>query len=289
MKNGCPDGLYYLGYSYEKGKDGMQQNIQTAISYYERAGAKKHAGALDRLGWLYRTGKAGHPDIQKSFKFYQMAAALGHKDALGNLAVFYSHGYVVHQDLNEAEKYLKQAVKKGNVWAEGELGAMYVRGGPGFPAQPEEGVKLLQRVSATKSIDACDAQDQLGQLYETGDLVERDKNKALDLFQKAAANGSLTAKEHWAMLLLMGKPSKDDEKRRQNCWNNLLLEIVCLPNTIWGSCTREARVLIRIWVERNSGLSVPLMRTTLMQCASWNSWIKRSKIDQPIHQRLMTS
>jgi tetratricopeptide (TPR) repeat protein len=60
------------GWAYEKGQDYGQ-----ARSWYEKAAAAGHAGAMTHLGWLYEMGQGVTQDYGQAWSWYERGAAAG--------------------------------------------------------------------------------------------------------------------------------------------------------------------------------------------------------------------
>ena len=77
------DAYYMLGYCYELGKCGLQQNYKSARENYEKArnGIEHSADALYRLGLLYENGQGGPKDVKKAIGLFQDATGKGQQAA----------------------------------------------------------------------------------------------------------------------------------------------------------------------------------------------------------------
>ena len=109
---GNTEAQYALARMYEKGV-GVEQNIQEAITWYERAGEQGHSKALYRLGYYFLLGKGVEKNLDKAFNYMQQAAQLGYGRAQYYLAGMYRKGMGVAVDLEQARLYYKLALAAG--------------------------------------------------------------------------------------------------------------------------------------------------------------------------------
>lgn len=71
---------YQLGLMLADGVGGPRDDVG-ARALFERASARDHAGALERMGEFARTGRGGPRDSAAAKTYYEKAAALGNEDA----------------------------------------------------------------------------------------------------------------------------------------------------------------------------------------------------------------
>lgn len=105
---GDPHYQYSLGLYYEQGNNGMNQDIEQAIHWYQAAAAQKYLPAYVRLGTLYEFGKGLSRDKNMAVAYYE-AAALANMDDFRN---------------NEYYPYIKMEI----IFAQQQLGRLYATG-----------------------------------------------------------------------------------------------------------------------------------------------------------------
>ena len=96
---------------------------------------RKHAMAQNNLGNLYRDGNGVRQDFNKALEWYEKAAARNNEYALYNLGMMYEFGEGVYPDLSKAREYYGKAAAKGNEDAKEALASM--DGSQSAPEQPK--------------------------------------------------------------------------------------------------------------------------------------------------------
>ena len=96
-----------LGCRYEFGK-GVEENIDKALEYYEKAASKGCTLAMFNAGLKY-LGREGY--TEKGIEYLTKAAELGYPDACAELAIAYYNGDVVEKDIALSMYYLNQGRK----------------------------------------------------------------------------------------------------------------------------------------------------------------------------------
>ena len=127
-KNGHSKAKYYLGiatmYGYPSSKAGTYTE---AWRYFQEAGKKDDADALNELGILYMHALTVPRDDKKAVECFHKAAEMGHPHAQNNLGIMYSEGWGVDQSATKAGDLFRKARKNGNKDAGINLGVMYLR------------------------------------------------------------------------------------------------------------------------------------------------------------------
>lgn len=81
----------YLGHIYEEG-EGIEPDIQTALSWFYCAAKQGNAPAQWKLGKMYGNGIGVAADPEASFNWYQLAAEQGFSDAYVSLGRAFETG-----------------------------------------------------------------------------------------------------------------------------------------------------------------------------------------------------
>lgn len=190
---GVLDGVYYLGYVYEKGL-GTKRRPQKAFKLYEEA-AFSDSNALEdqypikasmtRLGILYMKGLGTEKDYDAAIEWFERAAEGGSAMAAYYLGIIYEMGYGVSVDYNRSLSWLESAAQQDYAPAYNEIGCMYFNG-YGVDVNYEEAV-YYQKLAAALGYEK--AQVNLGYLYENGYGVTRDLSMALLYYRMAMDAG----------------------------------------------------------------------------------------------------
>lgn len=159
---GNADAQMHLGVWYDFGDYGFSRNYEMARYWYRRAAEGGDRSAMTNLAYMYAHGNGVPVDGETAVAWYERAAALGCRKAMGNLAYLYLAGIFVEKDAAKAVRLYEEAVK-----------------------------------------DEADSECYLYDLatcYESGEGVSQDVGRALALYAKAAALGSVLAKKALARL-----------------------------------------------------------------------------------------
>ncbi len=201
-EQGHTNAQYRLGVMHNKGR-GVKRNIPKSIELYRKAAEKNHIDAIYNLAWIYWHGDGISKDHTESAKWAKKAADLGDAEGMHNIGMQYYYGDGIPVDLKKAEHYLRKAVEH-DVWEAfkllwqlylknsellhdetvqwyrktadgGNSEAQYYMGLIAYkdkrPGSDTEMIKWLKRAALQGH---GDAQELLGQLYFSGEVVEKD-------------------------------------------------------------------------------------------------------------------
>lgn len=163
---------YMLGNIYQRG-EGVLKDDSTAVKWYRKAAEQGNHEAQYMLGNNYQRGKGVIKDDSTAALWYLKAADQGNREAQYSLGGCYFEGRGVPQDYDEAAKWYQKAADQGNEYA-----GKYV--------------DAIKTIKAAKQGDAY-AQCKLGGLYLAGDVMEQNKNEAVNWYRKAAVQGNENA------------------------------------------------------------------------------------------------
>lgn len=118
----------YLGLCYQWGR-GVETDLQKAAFYNEKAAKAGVPMAMYDTGLNYERGQGVHQDIQRALSWLEKAAEGEHADACLELGNIYWYGlYGVEQDLNKSFKYYQQGAELGELRSKTGLAEFYIEG-----------------------------------------------------------------------------------------------------------------------------------------------------------------
>ena len=126
-EQGDAQAQYELAMMYEKGK-GVEQNIDEALKWFNKAAGNGHVGSMIDLGWFYQNGQYVEKDVDKAIEWYEKAAEQGNPQAQHNLAFLYDEGIGVSENNEKAALWYQEAVARGHGVAQLNLGILYLNG-----------------------------------------------------------------------------------------------------------------------------------------------------------------
>jgi eukaryotic-like serine/threonine-protein kinase len=155
-----PDAQFRLGYIYEKGL-GTEKDVQRAVKYYRNAAAHDYPDAENVLGSLYATGADGVPqDNDEALVWFQKAAAQGLAKAQKNLGDMYYFGRGQDKDYKQAMFWYAKAADQKFADAQFRLGYMNEKG-LGTDPNDQAATEFYQKAVRNGSVEAQRALDRL--------------------------------------------------------------------------------------------------------------------------------
>ena len=125
-------------------------------------------------------------DRKRAFALVDDGTMIGCRDCKGVLANCYRLGFGCPKDLARSFELAKSSAGAGSKFGLWTLGKLYQLGEGGAEKNAEEALKCFN-LSEAKNFS--DAQNTLGLLYQSGDIVKENKLNALRMFELAAAQG----------------------------------------------------------------------------------------------------
>jgi Zn-dependent protease with chaperone function len=179
--------LYLLGGLAESGR-GQPVDANAAADLYAKAAAKGFAAAIASLGQMSLTGRGRVRDMSEGLRLHRIAASRGYEPSLGVLSLAYAEGLGVARDDGVARAFAEQASSEVPL-AKAVLGVL-MRDGRAIEADPTRGLALLADAAESNPW----ARYQLGLSYERGLGTGPDREKAIEMYERAAAGGFAAAK-----------------------------------------------------------------------------------------------
>lgn len=180
-ENGNKDALYGIGYLYSEG-NGVIKNNEEAVKWYKRAiDEGNDVSAMNNLAVMYDNGEGVEKDKEKAFELYQKAANLGNSLAMNNVSWDYQTGEGTEKDMQKALEWATKSAEAGNYRGMNHLADIYYEGTGGIPRDYDKAFYWYK-----KSADDGNtyAEYKVGECYEYGRGVEKDKNTALQWYRK---------------------------------------------------------------------------------------------------------
>ena len=165
--------------------DGIMPSPCAALYWYRRAARHGHAGALIRLGDIYRSGRGLPKDAVHAVRLFRSAAMRGSRRGQFAMGVCCERGEGLPMDGAEAVEWYGQAAQNGYAPAQNNLGGCYEYG-IGVEEDILSAVDWYTKASAEGEPNAtC----RLGLCYESGRGVVQSPEKAFRLYENAAKHG----------------------------------------------------------------------------------------------------
>ncbi|EPE09437.1 protoplast regeneration and killer toxin resistance [Ophiostoma piceae UAMH 11346] len=195
-KHGHAESAYRTALSYEFGW-GCRKDPAKAVQYLRTAAAKRHPGAMTRLGKACLSGDLGEKRYREGIKWLKLATESA--DAIYNAAPYqlgclYETGYGddIFQDESYAAELFTQAAELGNADANFRMGDAYEHGRLNCPRDPALSVHFYtgaaERGHAAAMMGLC-------AWYMVGaePLLEKDEEEAYEWARRSADLGHVKA------------------------------------------------------------------------------------------------
>ena len=204
-----------VGNQYEEGKMMLERGDDAnAVAHLRQAAEGGNADAINLLGECYMSGRGVEIDSEKGVEYFRQAAELGCARAQANLGVCYLDGIGIESDGKLAILWCKRAAEEGLDKAMLNLALAYYRG-VGVEHSEEECFRWLIRAAEKGDpeiqlrvalclkqlgydeqyatwLEASAASGCPGAIFEQGERylegrgVEKNTEKAMELYQQAA-------------------------------------------------------------------------------------------------------
>jgi len=228
-----------LADKYEHGL-GVAQDFDMALSLYRNAAEKNVIAAWYSLAGMYADGRGVARDVEQAVRWMKLAAEHDFLDAKARLramvldsnAALRSQGaaalldasrldagtlyelagriytHEIAESLPVAFLLYLQAANKGHADAQLQVAFRYRRGF-GVEMDVPQAIRWYQRAMASGSPYAG---EDMGEIFEYGELVPKDLRRAAELYAKAIEAGSLTARDRLEALQRSGVATPDPGK-----------------------------------------------------------------------------
>ena len=130
----------WLGFNADVGVwrgEGVPEDKQKAISFYQASASQGYGLALYKLGQIYFSGYIVPKDEKKAASYWEMGAQNEHIESLVQIGACCFLGRGKQKDLNKGLNYWISAANLGDATAQMNLGKIYL-GGHGIKADLEE-------------------------------------------------------------------------------------------------------------------------------------------------------
>jgi TPR repeat protein len=195
---GDADSQFYLGNFY------LEKNqIYPAIKWFEKSANQGVTGAMQNLGWVYKSKKM---DFDNSFKWYQTCANKGDRNCIVVLAKIYRFGENVPKNIDKALEYFNKAAELGHIESLRDLGSIY-RDGKLVQVNGNKAIEYYSKAILLKPENDIDKRIlsecciNIGRMYFEGGNIEKNYSKAEEFANKAIQFNN----ENGAALILLGQ------------------------------------------------------------------------------------
>ncbi len=184
--------------------DGVTQDTEQAMAYFEKALAGGRYKAAHYLGEIY----LGFGDYTKAEYYFKQSAATGYPKSVLALAYLYKEGLVtppadqaVDNLYTLAQNMLLERVAKGDCVSLYDIGLIYFKG----ELVPRNYTVAAKWLEASASTGLTNPMLVLAELYRSSSVEGVGLERVITLWQTAAATGSREAMYHLGMSYMLGE------------------------------------------------------------------------------------
>jgi hypothetical protein len=178
-ESGNPTALCELAARYRCGVDGVEKDEEKSANlYYESLKKQRNTAAARHIGEAYFNEVFGEEYKTEVLVWYKLASDWGDGKASEYIGLLYEDGEIVEHNIDTALEWHKKALGQGNKHAFFNIADCY--------AEKEDYTKA--KYYYEKSIEEAEvyyAYVQLGRLYENGRGVDKNEEKAFNMYKLA--------------------------------------------------------------------------------------------------------
>lgn len=167
---GEPSAEFEIGARFAEGR-GVPQDLQQAVTWYQRAAAQGFAPAQYRLGSMFERGLGVKTDLAKARVWYQRAAEQGIVKAMHNLAVLTAGRDAAMTDYATAGKWFRAASDYGLTDSQFNLAIMH-DSGLGMERDAKQAFKWFSLAARAGDEEAARRRESLRQKLQPQDVTE---------------------------------------------------------------------------------------------------------------------
>lgn len=183
-QKGCSKAEWQIGLMYESG-EGLPIDYNEALKWLKSGAKHGSSNAMDLLGSMYLNGEGVNKSYQDAMIWWRKGTEYGNSNCMLNIGYLYKNGNGVEVNNVEAAKWFLKACEKNRSQACVELAALYHNNNnPGIVQNFSEAMKYYLKAGKN-----AQAYLELGWMYEKGQSVNEDKNKAIFYYKKAIDMG----------------------------------------------------------------------------------------------------
>ena len=202
IEKGDGNAINWLGWMYENRK-GVPQDYEKAVELYKKAADVKSGYAQNRLGGIYENGECGQEiNLEEALKWYKLAAENDYDGAQERVERVQQSIYDLAENYrdgkNGVEKNEEEAIRYYKLVAEDESAEDNMIKNACFwlgwimacNETDEDDTESVSWYEKAMEKGAVSAINNLGWMYEKGQGVQQDYEKAMELYKQAADAGN---------------------------------------------------------------------------------------------------
>lgn len=205
---------YYAGY-------GVKEDWAQAFFYYEQAAQAGHPDAINNLADMYLNGEHVTVDEGRALELFKQAANLEVPEAMFTLGMMYEQGIGIETNSEQALQYYLKAARCGDVEAEYRMGSIYYEGLLGEAINLSLAYEWFEKAAEKHHVDAL---FNLGYINRNGIGRPADGKAALHYLKQAALQGDSSAAQLIAEMYEFGDLIEKDLVKAKK-WRAKIIDV----------------------------------------------------------------
>lgn len=187
-----------------------KNNLVDAKKCLQAASKQNYALASFTLGLFYEEHEP--KNRKQAFDEFYKASLSNHDQAMYKVGLYYHKGLGIEKNMTEAIKWYQKAALLNN------LDAIYQLGMIELMKENKEIKMAIKYLEQAASMNHPYAQYNLAVIYQKGDGVELDFNKAFYYFKQSAEKGFSQAQYNLGMMYYRGDGTQKDDSEAKKWW-----------------------------------------------------------------------
>lgn len=187
-----------------------EKQWSSAVFYLEKAANQQYGLAAFTLGLYYHEKEPKYP--LKAFEWFMVAAKQKHTEAEYYVGLYYQNGKGVAQSIEQAILWYEKAALKKDKNALYHLAMILIK------QEIKDYILIAKLLEQAAVLDHPHAQYNLAVMYQKGDGVQMDMNKAFYWYEKAANANLPIAQYNLGMIYFEGAIVEKDEVKAKELW-----------------------------------------------------------------------
>lgn len=201
--------LTYLGDDYYYGRNGLDKDVEKAYEFWKQAANAGGVVAMYYLAYGYRHGECEKKDIELACMYALMATEYGFPRAYRILAFMYEDGELFGKDYQKAIEMYEEAIARGDYSSLCYEGWIYGQNGDYEKRRElyEKAVVFAEEGKIKSGLPFY----RLGYIYEYGEGVPQDTEKALKYYFLSAEKKTSSALKYTVSVIM----TLSDQEQRE--------------------------------------------------------------------------
>jgi uncharacterized protein len=187
-----------------------EERWSNAVFYLEKASNQQYGLAAYTLAMYYHEKEPKHP--LKAFEWFMVAAKQNHTESEYYVGLYYQNGKGIPVNIEQAIHWFEKAALKKDKNALYHLAMILIK------QESKDYKNIAKLLEQAAQQDHAHAQYNLAVMYQKGDGLVQNMEKAFYWYEKAANSNLAIAQYNLGMIYFEGSIVEKDEKKAKELW-----------------------------------------------------------------------